>query len=123
MRFIVDACAYVQVVDSLRDDGHEVTHVRYLFSDSSDEDLLRMANTALSILVSEDRDFGDLIVRDGCPANGVVIVKVAEFRGSPASLGSHIADVVRQLGQDCIGQFIVVEPGRERRRSLPGAPP
>jgi len=74
------------------------------------------------ILVSEDRDFGDLTIRQQKPAIGVVLAKVGEFDGTLDYVGAHVAKVIDRLGQGLVGAFTVIEPGRVRQRALPNVP-
>ena len=122
MRFLVDECLYVQIVDRLRALGHDVVWVRDGFSGSTDRQLLHKAMLEASVLISEDRDFGELIYRDGCAAYGVILAKVAEFNGTLQDVAREISGVIDGLGQLCIGQFTVIEPGKVRQRALPTTP-
>ena len=122
MRFLVDECLYVQLAEALQAFGHEALLVRGNYAAMSDSELLDMSFNSQSILVSEDRDFGDLVFRDGHRAFGVVLAKVSEFDASLAETSHHIAQRLNELEVRLVGQFTVLEPGRTRQRALPIVP-
>jgi len=119
MRFLVDECLFVQIVDRLRAGGHDVIWARDTNSGAKDVQLLSLAFADKRILVSEDRDYGELIFRDGRCAFGVVIAKVAEFDGSPDRIAEQVVATMLQLAGGLVGQCTVIEPGRVRRRPVP----
>ena len=122
MRFLVDECLYYSIVEHLRRAGHDVVWARDGMSQTSDARLLALAAQQNRVLMSEDRDFGSLIFRDLCPAFGVVLIKVAEFESTMDAVGAHVATIVADLGSQCVGRFIVIEPGNVRLRELPRQP-
>jgi predicted nuclease of predicted toxin-antitoxin system len=122
MRFLVDECLFVQIVNELRRAGHDVHWVTDDMKQADDETVLAIANSEQRILMSEDRDFGELVFRDRAHAVGIVSVRVSEFDLSPDDMGTFVAAKVQELGQTLLGQFTVVEPGRVRPRPLPSAP-
>jgi len=50
-----------QIVDILRLDGHHVWYVSELDPGISDDDVLELANQNSAILITADRDFGEMI--------------------------------------------------------------
>ncbi len=84
--------------------------------------LLSLSLSDNRILVSEDRDYGELIFRDAQRAVGVVLAKVAEFDGSPDRVAAKIVATLLQLSNGLVGQFTVIEPGKIRQRPLPEPP-
>jgi predicted nuclease of predicted toxin-antitoxin system len=69
------------------------------------------------VLLTFDKDFGELAWRSGLPAScGIVLFRLPAL--SPAGVGKVIADVLTSR-DDWPGHFSVVEPGRIRVRMLP----
>ena len=54
------------VVDGLRGDGHDVRYVKEIAAGTDDETVLQMATEQQRILLTEDKDFGVLVVRLNC---------------------------------------------------------
>jgi predicted nuclease of predicted toxin-antitoxin system len=53
------------VVERLRHDGHDVVYVAELSPSIADEEVLQQANARSAILVTADKDFGELVFRQG----------------------------------------------------------
>ncbi|MCY3958690.1 MAG: DUF5615 family PIN-like protein [Chloroflexi bacterium] len=61
MRFLVDRCAGRQLAEWLRHNGHDVVEAQTLGSDPGDRALLERAGAEDRVLVTMDKDFGELI--------------------------------------------------------------
>lgn len=118
MKILVDECLFAQIVDRLRLLGHDVTWARQDCPGLGDDELLARATAGERILVTEDRDFGELTVRLQRPAVGIVIAAVSEFDNTLDAIASRIADAIHNLDVGCIGYLTTIEPGRIRQRRL-----
>ena len=68
MKFLIDVCAEsVPLRKSLLDLGHDVLSARERCPDASDEALLALARSENRVLVTEDKDFGELVFLRGLP--------------------------------------------------------
>ncbi len=119
MRFLVDECIFAQVVEHLRRDGHDVVWIGDIMPSARDRAVLLFANAERRILMSEDRDFGELIFRDGMPAIAIISLRVSEFDFKPDEMGRYAATKIMELGDTLLGHFTVIEPGGARPRALP----
>ena len=63
MNFVADEGIERHIVEILRLDGNEVIYIAELKPGISDEAVLDYANKSESILVTADRDFGELVFR------------------------------------------------------------
>jgi len=64
------------------------------------------------ILLTEDKDFGQLVYSSAQPSAGVVFFRFpARAR---AGLAKAAKDLVHQQGNRLTGRFVVVQPGRVR---------
>ena len=61
MRFLVDRCAGRRLVKWLRDNGHDALDAQTLGPDPGDRALLELAVSEDRILITIDKDFGELI--------------------------------------------------------------
>ncbi len=61
MRFLVDRCAGHRLAEWLGNKGHDVVEAQALGSDPGDRALLEMAESENRVLITMDRDFGELI--------------------------------------------------------------
>ncbi len=60
MNFLADEGVEREIVDALRSQGHDVLYVAEMSPGINDGEVLDLANKASSILITSDKDFGDL---------------------------------------------------------------
>jgi predicted nuclease of predicted toxin-antitoxin system len=116
MRFLADENFPAAAVEALRSMGHDVVWVRTEAPGSRDTDILAWTAREERILLTFDKDFGELArsapLAAGC---GIVLLRVPMPR--PDDVGSRIARLVTAR-DDWPGHFSVVEHGRVRMRPL-----
>lgn len=118
MRFLADENFPADAVVALRASGEDVVAVADVAPGSADADILAWAAREARILVTFDKDFGELAWRAGLPAAcGVVLFRLPMPK--PADAGRVLAAVLTGRS-DWAGQFAVIEPQRVRMRRLPG---
>lgn len=115
MKFLLDVCADSrQLRSALADLGQDVLYVRERFPHASDEALLALASAENRVLITEDKDFGELVFLRGLPHPGIVrLVEMTPTERADAvrSLIDRHADAMRN------GAIIVVTENRVRIRS------
>jgi predicted nuclease of predicted toxin-antitoxin system len=104
-------------VVALRERGHDVAWVRTDAPGSSDRDVLARAQAEDRIVITFDKDFGELAFRSGLPATSGIIL----FRIAPRSPDAVARLAVRALEARVSwdGYFSVVEESRIRMTPLP----
>jgi predicted nuclease of predicted toxin-antitoxin system len=111
-----DECCDALLVDGLRADGHDVLYVKETAPGSDDETVLQMAAGQQRILLTEDKDFGELVVRLKLPACGIVLVRM-----NPADTAAKLARLRHLLlrhAHRLSGSFVVLDEKKARFRSL-----
>ena len=112
MRILANENFPGEAIRALREQGHDVVWVRETAPGSGDTWVLERAQEEDRILITFDKDFGELAFKRGLPASCGVIL----FRISMPS-AEHVAEAaVRALGQrdDWVGHFSVIENARIR---------
>jgi predicted nuclease of predicted toxin-antitoxin system len=71
MKFVADENIDRQIVDRLRQDGHIVMSVAEMDTGISDDVVLDLANQEGSLLLTADKDFGELVFRQHRLMTGV----------------------------------------------------
>lgn len=116
MKFAADECCDAVLVAGLRNDGHDVWYARESVPGADDEKVLRYALANERILLTEDKDFGELVVRLGLPAWGIILLRM-----NPADSAAKLARL-REVFQNhfarLAGSFVVVDPSQTRFRLL-----
>jgi predicted nuclease of predicted toxin-antitoxin system len=116
MRFLTDENISNFVVNILVADGHDVVLVRHGHEGSDDPFVLNLADQSRRILITEDRDFGELVVRQKLPVGGILLLELDQL--SNQAEAERVRVVVASEGELLMGHLVVVEAGRLRRRKL-----
>jgi predicted nuclease of predicted toxin-antitoxin system len=106
MRFLRDEGVPYRLAAFLITVGHEAASVGRDYQYSiTDRAILEIAHAEQRIVLTNDKDFGDLVVRDKLPHSGVIL-----FRIGYAPLGERAALLKRVLDllSNDLDQFIVV---------------
>jgi predicted nuclease of predicted toxin-antitoxin system len=107
-------------VEALRASGHDVLWAAEDCASARDEDVLALAVRESRILLTQDKDFGELAFHRGLPAPcGIVLFRVPPVPGLVTEYARRVLDAE----VDCRGLFVVVEEGRVRERPLPAGLP
>lgn len=113
MKVLLDSCVWGGAKDELAAAGHDVVWTGDWEEDPGDEEILSMAQQEGRVLVTIDKDFGQLAVLRGLPHCG--IVRLVNFRAKQqATICLH---VLSNYGTELqAGALITAEPGRLRVR-------
>jgi predicted nuclease of predicted toxin-antitoxin system len=117
MRFLADENISHVVIERLRAGGFEVISIREVSPGAPDEDVLSTAHAKDCILITEDHDFGELVIRQRLGVRGMILLELDRL--SSAIKADAVMDVISKHVDTLIGNLIVLEPGRIRRRPLP----
>lgn len=80
MRFLVDECTGPRVAKWLREKGYDVVSIFDEAAGIPDDLVLDQAFDESRILITNDKDFGEMIFRERRPHHGVVFLRLADER-------------------------------------------
>ena len=116
MRFLADENIPGETMARLRQIGHDVVSVRADMPGISDAEILSWAKRERRILLTFDKDFGELAWVAGLPReSGVILLRLP--MPAAATAGAALAARIAER-TDWAGHFSVIEPGRVRMRPL-----
>jgi hypothetical protein len=116
MRFLANENFPGSAVAALEAAGNDVVWVRAAAPGLTDADVLAWAVREQRVLLTFDKDFGELASASQLPARcGVVLFRIP--MPPPGAIGRRLADLIARR-DDWAGHFSVVEPGRVRMRPL-----
>ena len=72
MKLLLDSCVWGGALEALRLEGHDVASVGAWPSDPGDEAILQVACDEDRVVVTLDKDFGELAVARGHPHAGII---------------------------------------------------
>ena len=76
MKFLVDAHIGKLISAFLQQQGHDVLRATSFSPGTSDMQLLRLAAAEERVIVTSDKDFGELVYRLDEPAFGVLLLRI-----------------------------------------------
>ena len=116
MRLLADENFPGISVKSLRDGGHDISWIRETSPGITDEQVIQIASVESRILLTFDKDFGELAFRRGISsASGIILFRITGT--NPLSLSNRIDEVLNSRA-DWQGHFSVVETSRIRMRRI-----
>jgi predicted nuclease of predicted toxin-antitoxin system len=120
MRLLANENIAARIVAELRQRGHDVLAAKEAMRGEPDVALLQRASTEGRVLVTQDKDFGELAFRAGLPAESGIIL----FRLSSTSAEIERRRIIQAIEDraDWTGHFAVVTDDRIRIRALPKRP-
>ena len=115
MKVLLDTCVWSGAADELTNAGHDVVWAGEWPSDPGDEEILALAYRQGRILVTLDKDFGDLIFAQHRTHGGVV--RLVGFRARQQG-PACVVILEKYAAELAAGAFVTVEPGRVRVRAV-----
>lgn len=114
MNLVADENIDRGIVERLRRDGHVVHWIAEVSPSVSDEDVLRRAADGGAVLLTEDKDFGELVYRRGLSHAGVLLVRLEGLEN--AAKAEVVAQAVRDNEAGLPGAFAVLSADSIRLR-------
>jgi predicted nuclease of predicted toxin-antitoxin system len=116
MRWLVDECVAAALVHELRAAGHDASYMADGGPGTVDASVLQLAHEQKRLLLTEDKDFGDLVFRARMPVPGVVLMRLTPQQG--LIRWPRLASAITQFGEGLFGRYVVIEEKRFRSRPL-----
>lgn len=116
MKFLLDENISPKTADFLKDLGHDVVHIRDVnLKGSTDDDIIEYAKKHGLVLITIDRDFGNII--DYRPGTHCGIIRL-KLRYMPSKIVNLVLKTfLKELNpEDIYGNLAIVEENRYRLR-------
>lgn len=117
MNLVADESVDRPIVERLRQDGHIVVYIAEMQPGLSDDSVLQEAHQGNALLLTSDKDFGELVFRLGRATCGVLLIRLAGLSASEKAI--TVANAVHDHAAELGGKFSVVSPASVRIRTLP----
>jgi predicted nuclease of predicted toxin-antitoxin system len=117
MRWLVDECVSARLVGLLRAAGHDVAYVIEDSPSTHDTDVLEWALREQRLLLTHDKDFGELIFGGLAQSSfGVVLLRIPDTRAD--LVWPRLQEAIDRFGEHLFGAFTVIGETRFRTRQL-----
>ena len=105
MRFLIDESTGASVAHYLRSQGHDVVEVAEIAPRIPDSDILEWAEREARILITNDKDFGELVFRSERTHYGILLLRLRNI--SPANKVAVVSAALNQYSDRMSGNFLV----------------
>lgn len=116
MSFLADESVDWPIVERLRQEGYQVWYVAELGPGMTDEAVLKLANQETALLLTADKDFGEMVFRQRLHTHGVVLIRLAGLASSRKA--EIVALAIKEHLTELERAFAVITPGLFRVRRV-----
>jgi predicted nuclease of predicted toxin-antitoxin system len=116
MKFLLDECCSPQLVKKVRVAGHDVLYVLEYDRGISDSEVLERSYQDGRILVTRDKDFGELVFRLKKRVAGIILLRVSNKNRHLQ--WPRLKKLISLKQENLIGTFVVIDEYKFRIRSL-----
>ncbi len=112
MRVLVDVGVGRFAEEALRQEGHDVLSVREVDPRATDDAVMRWAVEQGRLLITTDKDFGEMVARGREAHAGVLLLRM-EAAGGPEK-ARVVCTILREQGESLVRRLAVYRGGRLR---------
>ena len=112
MRFLVDECTGPQVAKWLRGEGHAVFSVFDEARGMTDNEVLLKAFSENWILITNDKDFGEMVFRERRSLHGVIFLRLNDEQASNKT--ETLRRLLQNYSEKLPGAFVVATETKVR---------
>ena len=116
MKFLADECCDTSMVEALRQNNIDVMYVMEFMQGASDTEILAYANKTGRILITEDKDFGELVYRFRLPVRGIILLRFGIDETVLKTL--QMRSLITRMSDRLVGNLVVLEADKTRFRPL-----
>jgi predicted nuclease of predicted toxin-antitoxin system len=116
VRLVADENCDFSVVVDLRLAGYDVVSITERMPGADDETVIEFARSERRLLITEDKDFGQLVFAAAKQNSGVILIRYPALTRS--ALTTALLKLLSDNGENLYSRFAVIEPGRVRVAQL-----
>ena len=111
-KFLADESVDFRIVKALREDHYEVEAIVEINPSIDDEQVLAIANELNAVLITEDKDFGELTYRLRKPNKGIILLR---FRKEDIEVKiKKVKEVLEKFREEIQNRFTVITTNKVR---------
>ncbi|MBI2507688.1 DUF5615 family PIN-like protein [Candidatus Woesearchaeota archaeon] len=116
LKFLVDESTGRKLVSSLREKGYDTEYISEDLLGADDEIVLEEALKDDRILITNDKDFGEIVFRRKKHSKGVILLRLNI--DNPENRLKLLLYVIEKLGVELSGKFLVISEAGIRMRKI-----
>jgi predicted nuclease of predicted toxin-antitoxin system len=117
VNLLVDENISHRIVERLQRDGHTLVLVRDVAFGYQDRDILELARQRSWVILTEDTDFGELVMQHHLPSAGVILLRLSGI--ARTAQPDFTAQAIATHSAALPGAFSAISPTGVRIRPLP----
>ncbi len=114
MKLLVDENAPRTIVEVLRNCGYDLLWIREYRRGMSDREIVRLSMSEKRVILTFDKDFGELVYRLKVNTPGVILLRISNNQ----ICKERLLEFLKEYADKLEGYFTVLTENRIRRRSL-----
>jgi predicted nuclease of predicted toxin-antitoxin system len=114
LKFIVDESCGIKLAEALQREGYDTVPVIGTMTGTQDREILEKAFREERIVITNDKDFGELVYRQGLDHAGVILLRLEE--DSPIARISIVKKTILRFQGKLKGRFVVATEKKIRVR-------
>jgi predicted nuclease of predicted toxin-antitoxin system len=119
MKLIADENLHRRIITSLKSEGYEVYCIQDNNHGISDEEIVELYAMSDSIIVSEDKDFGDLIFLKKINTNAIILLRYSKLQNEVGLIFPVLLNFLKEHSIEFLkGKFTVLTPFKKRIRII-----
>jgi len=117
VNFLADESVDLPIVKFLRENNISIDYILEIKAGITDDQVINLANQKQRILITADKDFGEVIFRHKKISSGVVLFRLAGLSNKDKSVLIH--KVILEHKDTFKGNFTVITKNQIRIKKLP----
>ncbi len=114
LKFLIDVGVGEKVEKWLSTQGYDTKSIRDLDPRMPDEEILKLATQEKRMVITMDKDFGELVYNANQPHSGVLILRIEDYNSTQKVY--VIRKILQQYQTDIKGKFCVFKDDKLRIR-------
>jgi predicted nuclease of predicted toxin-antitoxin system len=117
MKLIADENLHRNIITSLQNEGYDVYCIQDNNHGISDEEIVGLYGMPNSIIVTEDKDFGDLTFLKKVNTNAIILLRYSKLLNEVGLIIPVLLNFLKENELEYLkGKFIVLTPFKKRIR-------
>jgi predicted nuclease of predicted toxin-antitoxin system len=116
MKFLADESVDFPIVKLMRNLGYDIEAIMEFSAGIPDTEVLKIANEKEAVLITMDKDFGELVYRNKHNAFGIVLLRINHLESDKQL--SIINQLLDKYVDELLGRFTVVQENNIRIRTI-----